>query len=124
MAGKVAAATTAAVTSAVPSSTNVLLALGSNIGRSSLTLSRAVQSIRSLPSTTLVATSHLYHTPPAYVLDQPSFLNAACHIRTSLTPVELFTKIKELERDAGRDFNGVRNGPRPLDIDIISMCNI
>lgn len=121
MASSVAAAA-AAVTSSVASHSNVLLALGSNIGRSSLTLSRAVQSLRSLPNTTLVSTSHLYNTPPAYVMDQPSFMNAACHIRTSLSPNDLLTRIKDLERDAGRDLvNGPRNGPRPLDIDIISI---
>ena len=55
-----------------------------------------------------------------YVTDQPSFLNGAVEIETKLSPHALLHRIKEIERDLGRDLqNGIRNGPRPIDLDII-----
>jgi 2-amino-4-hydroxy-6-hydroxymethyldihydropteridine diphosphokinase len=78
----------------------------------------------------LLAQSHecitnRYKTDPAYVKDQPSFLNAACHIRTSLSPSDLLASLKDMEQQAGRDLvAGQRNGPRPLDIDIISSVTL
>lgn len=64
--------------------------------------------------------SALYETAPAYVTDQPLFLNAALLARTHLAPLELLSVLKRVEKDAGRDLTeGVRFGPRPLDLDII-----
>lgn len=68
----------------------------------------------------VVRHSALYETVPAYVVDQPSFLNAACLARTHLPPLELLAALKRIEAAAGRDLQGgVRFGPRPLDLDII-----
>ncbi|KAF5842524.1 Dihydropteroate synthase-like protein [Dunaliella salina] len=63
--------------------------------------------------------SSLYETAPAYVTDQPAFLNAAVLVRTALTPPSLLSMLKGLESKAGRDLGGLRWGPRPLDLDII-----
>lgn len=70
--------------------------------------------------TQVVRTSNLYETAPAYVTDQPSFLNAALLVRTRLPPRTLLSCLKQLEARAGRDLEGgQRWGPRPLDLDII-----
>lgn len=55
-----------------------------------------------------------------YVTNQPSFLNAACEVESDLEPEALLQAVKQIERDLGRDPNGVRNGPRPIDLDIIT----
>ena len=67
----------------------------------------------------IVSTSFLRETAPMYVTNQPNFLNGAIEIETSLSPHELLKRLKEIEADIGRDLNGLRNGPRPIDLDII-----
>ena len=53
--------------------------------------------------------------------NQPDFLNGAVEIETHLTPSQLLVKLKQVESDLGRDLsdNAIRNGPRPIDLDIL-----
>ena len=67
----------------------------------------------------LVKTSFLRETEPMYVKDQPSFLNGAVEIETNLSPHALLSRLKDVESQIGRDLNGTRYGPRPIDLDII-----
>lgn len=65
-------------------------------------------------------TSFLYETSPKYVTEQPQFLNGMIEIETNLSPMELLTLCKNVEVQLGRDIHSpFRNGPRPLDLDII-----
>ena len=41
--------------------------------------------------------SRLYESAPAYVTDQPPFLNAAALVESSLPPLELLRQLKEVE---------------------------
>ncbi|KAG0235486.1 trifunctional dihydropteroate synthetase [Actinomortierella wolfii] len=100
------------------------LALGSNMGDSGANLTKALQQLEQDGHVRVVDTSFLYETPPMYVTDQAPFLNAACKIRTDLEPLDLLKKIKEIEADMGRDFNTTRNGPRPIDLDILLYDSI
>eukprot|EP00798_Chlamydomonas_sp_ICE-L_P001403 gene1403-32773_t len=64
--------------------------------------------------------SCLYETYPAYVMDQPHFLNAAILATTELPPQDLLAALKHVEAAIGRDLEGgLRWGPRPLDLDVI-----
>jgi 2-amino-4-hydroxy-6-hydroxymethyldihydropteridine diphosphokinase len=54
-----------------------------------------------------------------HVTEQPAFLNAAVLGWTSVPPTRLIGALKGLEQEAGRDLQGMRWGPRPLDLDII-----
>ena len=72
------------------------------------------------------AHSALYETAPAYVTDQPSFLNAAALVRVrdashpmANDPLLLLDRLKRVEKELGREEGGVRFGPRPIDLDII-----
>lgn len=68
----------------------------------------------------LVRTSFFRETAPMYVTDQDKFLNGAIEIETRLSPHALLHRLKEVEGQIGRDLkNGVRWGPRPIDLDII-----
>ena len=53
--------------------------------------------------------------------NQPDFINGAVEIETHLTPSQLLVKLKQVESDLGRDLsdNAIRNGPRPIDLDIL-----
>lgn len=55
-----------------------------------------------------------------YITDQPPFLNAICEIETELDPLDLLRAVKCIEKDLGRDLHGTRNGPRHIDLDIIT----
>ena len=96
--------------------TGVYLALGSNIGDRRAHLAAAVEQLRQ--HVAVEALSSLYETEPAYVEDQPRFLNAALYGRTALAPAELLAFVKRIEREVGR-VAGQRFGPRVLDIDIL-----
>jgi len=67
---------------------------------------------------TITAASHVYETQPAYVTDQPAFLNAAIVGTTQLDPLALLFTTKEIERQLGRKPT-FHYGPRLIDIDII-----
>jgi 2-amino-4-hydroxy-6-hydroxymethyldihydropteridine diphosphokinase len=71
------------------------------------------------------AVSSLYETEPVgEILDQPDFLNAVVRIRTSLEPEELLDACKAIEADHGRDFDGPRHAPRPIDIDLLLLGDV
>jgi len=77
-----------------------------------------------LPPAAVERHSSLYETAPAYVADQPVFLNAAFVARVDdpdvgADPIKLLDALKRVERELGRVDGGVRFGPRPIDLDII-----
>lgn len=95
----------------------VFLLLGSNLGDSRQTLSRAVQAIdQSIGN--VVAQSPLYQSSAWGLESQPDFLNQAVLINTTLPAASLLDQIKELERQLGRT-DTVHWGPRIIDIDIL-----
>jgi 2-amino-4-hydroxy-6-hydroxymethyldihydropteridine diphosphokinase len=94
----------------------VYLALGSNLGDRQKNLKAALRALP--PQVEITAVSRLYETAPAYVLDQPAFLNIVIEGRTELAPVELLAYLKMIEKQLGRE-ETIRYGPRQIDLDII-----
>jgi len=98
-----------------------LLGLGSNVGERRSHLQAALDTLPAV-GVSVLACSSVYDTDPVGdVLDQPSFLNACVLVRTSLEPLELLDAVKRLERELGRSSDGVRHGPRTIDIDILLL---
>ena len=98
-----------------------VIALGSNLGDRAGHLHRAVEVLKRLPGTRVLAVSAFIETapvdvPPAY--QDLSFLNGALILETALEPEALLDELNRLEAEAGR-VRAERNGPRPLDLDII-----
>ncbi|XP_065871471.1 folate synthesis bifunctional protein, mitochondrial-like isoform X1 [Euphorbia lathyris] len=95
----------------------VVIALGSNVGNR---LHNFNQALHLMKKSGINITRHgcLYETAPAYVTDQPHFLNSAVRAVTKLGPHELLGVIKQIEKDLGRT-KGIRYGPRPIDLDIL-----
>ncbi|MGA1679066.1 MAG: 2-amino-4-hydroxy-6-hydroxymethyldihydropteridine diphosphokinase [Candidatus Nanopelagicales bacterium] len=100
----------------------VIISIGSNLGNRKDYLQFAVDKISSLPKTLLTRVSSIYETLPQGFTDQPNFFNAILEIDTDLTPPELLTEIRQIELAANRE-RLVPNGPRTLDIDVISFAN-
>lgn len=95
----------------------VVIALGSNVGDR---LNNFNEALDLMKKSGIHITRHgcLYETAPAYVTDQPQFLNSAVRAVTTLGPHELLHQLKTIEKDMGR-MNGIRYGPRPIDLDIL-----
>jgi GTP cyclohydrolase IV len=94
----------------------VYLGLGSNLGDRQANLVEGIQRLRA--EVDVLRLSSVYETEPAYVTDQPRFLNMAVEGATALDPPALLAFLKRIEQGMGRRHN-VRYGPRPIDIDIL-----
>lgn len=100
----------------MPTSHTIYLALGSNMGDRVRHLHAGLAALSSFAQ--VEATSFLYETPPAHVIDQPDYLNAVCRATTTLTPEEVLAAFKQTEGELGRT-PGIRFGPRVIDLDIL-----
>ncbi|TAK32719.1 MAG: 2-amino-4-hydroxy-6-hydroxymethyldihydropteridine diphosphokinase [Chloroflexota bacterium] len=96
--------------------TKVYLALGANLGVREVNIAQALERLQR--QIRLFRVSRLVETEPWGYADQPPFLNGACGGETDLGPFELLAFVKAIERDMGRKAT-FRNGPRPIDIDIL-----
>ena len=95
----------------------VFLGLGSNLGNKRSNIGLAVKEIGKISSH--VTVSSLYETVPKGFDGQPAFLNAACRAWTRLDPFELLRTLRDIQADIG--YGSVfTNGPRVLDIDVLT----
>lgn len=98
--------------------------LGANVGDARRTLADAVEALGALSGSGRRGVSRLYVTAPWGVIDQPDFHNAVVALDVtgpddpSEAALGLLTRLKGLERDAGRR-PGARWGPRELDLDLL-----
>jgi 2-amino-4-hydroxy-6-hydroxymethyldihydropteridine diphosphokinase len=95
------------------------LGLGGNIGDVTASFIRALQWLEASPGVTLRRMSSIYRTPPWGKLDQPSFLNMAVLVETTLSARALLAACLEIEQKSGRR-RLERWGPRTLDIDLLT----
>ena len=94
----------------------VLLGLGSNVGRPLDNLREAVFRLHEICLVSSV--SSIYRSEPVGNADQDWFLNCAVLVETSLDAYELLDRILRIETAMGR-VRTIRNGPRIIDIDIL-----
>ncbi len=98
-----------------------VIALGSNQGLREEALSNARESIAALPGTRVLKAARRYETAPVDVPPQfahLTFLNSALLVETALSPEALLAALLGIEAGAGR-VRTLRNGPRPIDLDLI-----
>ena len=62
--------------------------------------------------------SSVYETEPYGVKDQDDFLNVVIKINMEYSPVDLFSLLKSIEKDLGRE-KTIKWGPREIDLDIL-----
>ena len=101
------------------------VALGSNLGDSWQIILDATRRLQGFSDEPILRSS-LWRTAP---LDcppgSPKFLNAVVGLvpRKEETPESLLKKLRELEKEFGRQPKKVLNEPRPLDLDLIAFGN-
>ena len=96
----------------------VLIGIGSNVGNRRRYLTEALRSIHERADTEVLQASSLIETAPVGGPPQGPYLNGAAVLETKLSPRALLDVLQRLEKDAGRTHR-TRNGPRPLDLDIL-----
>jgi 2-amino-4-hydroxy-6-hydroxymethyldihydropteridine diphosphokinase len=97
------------------------LLIGGNLGNRKENLSQAIELI-SKQCGILTRSSSLYETAAWGMTEQPSFLNQALEISTSLNARQLMRKILKIEKMMGR-VRKDKFGPRIIDIDILFYDN-
>lgn len=98
--------------------TRAYVGMGSNLGDRVRNLAAALAALEASQGVSVAAVSRLYESEPWGVADQPAFANAVAALDTSLTAHELLAECKRIEAELGR-VEGVRYGPRAIDIDIL-----
>jgi len=97
----------------------VVLALGSNLGDRENYLRRAIDAIRQIADSP-VETSRVYETEPVGPAGQEPYLNLCIRFFTRLDPKALFQYCQKTERELGRQPRG-RWQSREIDLDIIAF---
>lgn len=94
------------------------IGLGSNLGDRLAYLRRAVAALEATGCVEVVARSSVYETE-AVDLEQgvPRFLNAVVEVETTLSPHELLSECKRVERELGRTGGHLQS--REIDLDIL-----
>ena len=105
-----------------PSSFEVFISMGGNIGDPSITIDDALAHLSMQHGIEVVTRSPFYKTPPWGKTDQAEFVNACACLKTSLSPQELLQTLLSVEIRMGR-VRGERWGPRIIDLDILTFAD-
>ena len=103
--------------------TDVVLALGSNMGDSAVILQGALDDLGAIDGLILDRVSSVFETDPVGGPDQDVYLNAIALGATILDPEALLAATQDVEQ-AWHRTREVRWGPRTLDVDIIAMGDV
>ncbi len=102
---------------------NILLSVGSNTGKSIVTINRSVKLISNSDRIFNLRFSSFYNTSPVGYTQQNDFINAAIFAETTFNPEELLFFLKSIEYSLGRKVRK-RWHEREIDIDIILFGNL
>jgi len=97
---------------------SVYFGLGSNIGDRLSYLRKALVKLSETDGIALIELSPVYQTEPVGYEAQEDFYNMAVRAETTLSPVDLLSAVKRIEKELGR-VEAVHKGPRTIDIDIL-----
>ena len=102
------------------------IALGSNLGERSETLSAALALLDECQGVSVLRVSEMVQTAPVGGPGgQEDYLNAAAEIETSLSPTDLLAVLQDIERKLGRRRpSELRWGPRTCDLDILLIGDL
>ncbi|WP_283609155.1 2-amino-4-hydroxy-6-hydroxymethyldihydropteridine diphosphokinase [Faecalispora anaeroviscerum] len=96
-----------------------VIGLGSNLGNRLENISHALQALKNLPGTTVIATSRYYETAPVEVQSaQNDYLNACTLLLTELSPHALLGACLGIEAGLGRERREF-HGSRVIDLDLL-----
>ncbi|MFP8966664.1 2-amino-4-hydroxy-6-hydroxymethyldihydropteridine diphosphokinase [Pokkaliibacter sp. CJK22405] len=94
------------------------IGLGSNLEQPLQQVKEALEALRQLPDSQLLAHSGLYRSDPVGPPGQPDYINAVALIATALDPHTLLDEMQRIE-NAHQRVRKERWGPRTLDLDLL-----
>jgi 2-amino-4-hydroxy-6-hydroxymethyldihydropteridine diphosphokinase len=99
------------------------VALGSNLGDSRKIILGAMARLQNFSDAPILKSSLWQTSPVDCPPDSPKFVNAVVGLtpQKNETPESLLKKLRELEKEFGREPKTVLNEPRPLDLDLIAF---
>ena len=97
-------------------SADAYLGIGANLGNPLVTFDKALNLISSFGS--IQKLSKIYKSAPFGYSNQPPFTNAAVHLKTNFSPLELLSQMKDVESQLGKKVIH-KNGPRIIDLDLL-----
>ncbi len=95
-----------------------IVAVGSNI-EAKKNIQQAFELLNSLYSP--VKTTSLLYTKPVGYTQQADFINTAFSFNCALSPAALKQELRKIEAQLGRVRTQNKNGPRTIDLDIVSI---
>lgn len=99
-------------------SISVYVGLGSNLAEPQSQVQAAFAALSDLPSVDCARLSPLYCSKAVGPAGQPDYINAAAHLYTALSPIELLDALQRLEQQQRR-VRTQRWGPRTIDLDML-----
>jgi len=100
------------------------IGLGANQGDVLESLKAALESLRSIEQSSLVAVSPFYKSAPIDA-SGPDYLNAVAQLETSLEPYALLLHLLDIELMLGRKRRGgKKNAPRNVDLDLLLVDDL
>jgi 2-amino-4-hydroxy-6-hydroxymethyldihydropteridine diphosphokinase len=97
----------------------IYIGLGGNLGDPVISIRNALDMIGNSGLGKVVRLSSNYRTEPVGIKDQPWFVNAAAEVETGAPPEQFRKGLEKIELDLGRTGERKRDGPRPIDLDIL-----
>ena len=97
----------------------VFISVGANLGDKMGNCRFGIAQLSARADVDQVVVSPFYRTAPVDYLDQDWFVNAALRLTTRQAPLELLDTLIAIQKQAGRQEDKIRYGPRVLDLDII-----
>lgn len=94
------------------------IGVGANLGDATSTCRGIPDLLSRMQRTQVIRSSNLYRSAPVGGPPQPWYINCVLCIETSLSPQDLLAALQKLEVHHGR-VRLLRDGPRPLDLDIL-----
>ncbi len=99
------------------------IGLGSNLQGPSGQLESAIESLSTIDGTRLIRRSALYRSAPFGGIEQPDYVNAAAALLTALDARQLLEELQGIELRRGRQRDGMRWGPRVIDLDLLVFAS-
>lgn len=95
------------------------IGIGSNLANPRQQVQRAVEALRAIPASRLLAVSPWYGSHPVGgPAEQPDYINGVASLQTRLEPHALLDHLQAIEQQQGRERH-TRWGARTLDLDIL-----
>ncbi len=95
------------------------IGVGSNLDGPVRQVQQAIEALAALAAPGELQVSRLYSTAPVGYRQQPRFINALVGFETDGGPAGLLRRLLAIEQDRGRRRDGMRWGPRTLDLDLL-----